>query len=114
MSSSLACTYAALLLHDSKKPVTASDILAVTSAAKITVPKFHAETFAKYYDQDSLSKLITALSTPGAGVSSGPSVESKKEEAPKKVEAKKEEPKKVEEKKESDDGPVMGLFGDDE
>lgn len=111
--SSLACTYAALLLHDSNKSVTASDILAVTSAAKITVPKFHAETFAKYYDKDALNTLMTSLTTPGASVSSAPVHEEKKPE-PKKVEEKKPEPKKVEEKKESDDGPVMGLFGDDE
>jgi large subunit ribosomal protein LP1 len=114
MSSGLACTYAALLLFDSNKSVTATDILAVTSAAKITVPKFHAETFAANLDKETLTHLIASLTTPGAGASGEVKKDEKKAE-PKKEE-KKVEVKKVEEKKEDSDdgGGVGGLFGGDD
>lgn len=112
-TSTLACTYAALLLFDSNKTITASDILAVTKAANVTVPKFHAEVFASSVDKDSLTNLVNSLSTPGGSVSSGSSEAPKKEE---KKEVKKEEKKApVKEKTPSDEGVGMGgMFGDDD
>lgn len=118
----LACSYAALLLHDSNQPLTAEKIGSVTKASGIEVARPILDNFAKCLDKDSISKLITSLTTPGAGVGASASASAnahhEKKEDVKKEEKKKEEPKKEEKKKEEpkeeeDEGLAGGfdLFG---
>jgi ribosomal protein L12E/L44/L45/RPP1/RPP2 len=112
MSTSQACAYATLLLHSSDLQVTAQAITDLAAASGVKVPKYQAETFAKSYDRDTFSKLVSALTTPGAGASSGAPAQStggseKKTEA--KVEA------KVEEKAGSESAGGFGdMFGGEE
>jgi ribosomal protein L12E/L44/L45/RPP1/RPP2 len=111
MSTSQACAYATLLLHSSELQVTAQAITDLAAASGVKVPKYQAETFAKSYDRDAFSKLVSTLTTPGAGGSSAPaqSTGGSDKKAEKKEEA------KVEEKAGSESAGGFGdMFGGEE
>jgi len=106
--SELACTYAALILHDDKVPITADKINSILGAAKVEVEGYWPSLFARVLASKNLDDLIMS-----AGAGSGPAVaapvstgapakEEKKEEAKGK---KKEEPKE-----EEDEDMGFGLF----
>ncbi|KAB2595888.1 60S acidic ribosomal protein P1-like [Pyrus ussuriensis x Pyrus communis] len=107
--SEIACTYAALILHDDGIPITAEKIATVVKAANITVESYWPGLFAKLAEKRNIEDLIlnvgagggggaVAVAAPGAGgaapAAAAPAVEEKKEEP----------------KEESDDDMGFSLF----
>ncbi|XP_010519571.1 PREDICTED: 60S acidic ribosomal protein P1 [Tarenaya hassleriana] len=108
----LACTYAALILHDEGIHVTAEKISALVKAANLTVESYWPSLFAKLCEKKNIDDLImnvgsgggaapVAAAAPAAGAAAGAAAES----APAAEEKKKEEPKE-----ESDDDMGFSLF----
>ncbi|XP_062225988.1 large ribosomal subunit protein P1-like [Phragmites australis] len=107
-SSEVACTYAALILHDDGIPITADKIAAVVKAANIKVESYWPALFAKLLEKRSVDDLILSVGSgggaapvaasaaaPAAGAAAAaPAAEEKKEEA----------------KEESDDDMGFSLF----
>eukprot|EP01004_Peranema_trichophorum_P001434 NODE_11735_length_435_cov_277.926282_g11079_i0.p2 GENE.NODE_11735_length_435_cov_277.926282_g11079_i0~~NODE_11735_length_435_cov_277.926282_g11079_i0.p2 ORF type:complete len:111 (-),score=39.92 NODE_11735_length_435_cov_277.926282_g11079_i0:56-388(-) len=103
----LACTYAALLLHDDDQEITADKISAVLNAANVKVQSFYPTLFAKYLATNNLTGLLSNVSAGGGGAPAAAAaapVEEKKA-APAEDKKKKEV---VEEEEEGDMG--FGLF----
>ncbi|XP_042480270.1 60S acidic ribosomal protein P1-like [Macadamia integrifolia] len=107
----IACTYAALLLHDDGIAVTAEKIATVVKAANVAVESYWPSLFAKLVEKRNIEDLITnvgsggggapvAVAAPTGGAGGGAAVAA----APA-VEEKKEEPKE-----ESDDDMGFSLF----
>ncbi|XP_064971322.1 large ribosomal subunit protein P1-like isoform X2 [Musa acuminata AAA Group] len=99
----LACTYAALILHDDGIPIT---------AANLTIESYWAPLFAKLLEKRSVDDLILSVGSGGGGVavavSAGPAAGAGGGAAPAAdpaAEEKKEEPKE-----ESDDDMGFSLF----
>ncbi|KAL1565487.1 60S acidic ribosomal protein P1-like [Salvia divinorum] len=104
----LACTYAALALHDDGIPITAEKISALLKAASLTVESYWPSLFAKLCEKRNVEDLImnvgagggggaVAVAAPAAAAAAAPAAEEKK--------------KVVEEEKEdSDDDLGFGLF----
>ncbi|XP_009366604.2 60S acidic ribosomal protein P1 [Pyrus x bretschneideri] len=107
--SEIACTYAALILHDDGIPITAEKIATVVKSANITVESYWPGLFAKLAEKRNIEDLIlnvgagggggaVAVAAPGAGgaapAAAAPAVEEKKEEP----------------KEESDDDMGFSLF----
>ncbi|KAL3630752.1 hypothetical protein CASFOL_023736 [Castilleja foliolosa] len=106
----LACTYAALVLHDDGIAVTAEKIATLVKAANLTVESYWPSLFAKLCEKKNIEDLImnvgsgggaaVSVSAPAGGASGGaaaaaaPAAEEKKEEA----------------KEESDDDMGFSLF----
>ncbi|KAH6790612.1 60S acidic ribosomal protein family [Perilla frutescens var. frutescens] len=105
----LACTYAALILHDDGIAVTAEKIATLVKAADLTIESYWPGLFAKLCEKRNVEDLVmnvgsgggaaVAVSAPTGGASGGaaaaaPAAEEKKEEA----------------KEESDDDMGFGLF----
>ncbi|GFP88745.1 60S acidic ribosomal protein p1 [Phtheirospermum japonicum] len=106
----LACTYAALVLHDDGIAVTAEKIATLVKAANLTVESYWPSLFAKLCEKKNIEDLVmnvgsgggaaVAVSAPAGGASGGaaaaaaPAAEEKKEEA----------------KEESDDDMGFSLF----
>jgi len=114
----LACTYAALILHDDKVPITAEKIKTILGASGVDVPAFWPTLFAKVLASRNVDDII--LNSGGGGPAPAPTTgggghggDTKKDEGKKdaKKEDKKEEKKKKEEEKEEEDGDMgFGLF----
>ncbi|CAB4273742.1 hypothetical protein PRUPE_2G197300 [Prunus persica] len=106
--SELACTYAALVLHDDGIPITAEKIATLVKAANVTVESYWPGLFAKLAEKRNIEDLIlnvgagggggaVAVAAPGAGAAApaaAPAAEEKKEEP----------------KEESDDDMGFSLF----
>ncbi|KAK1571859.1 hypothetical protein Q3G72_024147 [Acer saccharum] len=104
----IACSYAAMILHDDGIAITAEKIAALLNAANLSVESFWPSLFAKLADKRNLGDLImnvgsgggggaavaVAAPTGGAAAAAAPVVEEKKEEA----------------KEESDDDMGFSLF----
>ncbi|CAL9060918.1 unnamed protein product [Musa banksii] len=109
----LACTYAALILHDDGIPITSEKILTVVQAANLTIESYWAPLFAKLLEKRSVDDLILSVGSGGGGgvavaVSTGPAAGAGGGAAPAAdpaAEEKKEEPKE-----ESDDDMGFSLF----
>ncbi|KAK4736451.1 hypothetical protein R3W88_000148 [Solanum pinnatisectum] len=105
----VACTYAALLLHDEDIPITAEKISTLVKAANVTVEPYWPLLFAKLAEKRNLGDLImnvgaggggaVAVAAPTGGASGGGAA------AAPAAEEKKEEPKE-----ESDDDMGFSLF----
>nr|GLL44152.1 60S acidic ribosomal protein P1-like isoform X1 [Ipomoea trifida]GMD74405.1 60S acidic ribosomal protein P1-like [Ipomoea batatas]GMD80926.1 60S acidic ribosomal protein P1-like [Ipomoea batatas]GMD81959.1 60S acidic ribosomal protein P1-like [Ipomoea batatas] len=54
----LACTYAALILHDDGIPVTAEKIAALVKSANVTVESYWPSLFAKLCEKRNIEDLI--------------------------------------------------------
>jgi large subunit ribosomal protein LP1 len=67
MSGDLACTYAALILHDDGQEVTADKISAVVSASGLKLEPYWAGLFAKFLEQKSVGDLISNVGAGGGG-----------------------------------------------
>ncbi|RWW51657.1 hypothetical protein BHE74_00041977 [Ensete ventricosum] len=57
----LACTYAALLLHDDGIPITSEKISVVVKAAKLTIDSYWPPLFAKLLEKRSVDDLILSV-----------------------------------------------------
>ena len=67
MSGDLACTYAALILHDDGQEVTADKIGEVVKAAGLEIEPYWAGLFAKFLEQKSVGDLISNVGAGGGG-----------------------------------------------
>ncbi|XP_072969162.1 uncharacterized protein [Typha angustifolia] len=105
----LACTYAALLLHDDGIPVTSEKISTVVKAANLKIDSYWPALFAKLLEKRSVEDLILNVGSGGGGaavaVSAAPAGSAAPAAAAPAVEEKKEEPKE-----ESDDDMGFSLF----
>jgi|UniRef100_A0A7S4LD12 large subunit ribosomal protein LP1 len=104
-NSELACTYAALILHDEGVEITQDKLKAIIAAAGVEIESYYPMMFAKYLDGKDLGSMLTVSSggggggaAPAAGGGAAPAAEEKKEE------------KKVVEEEEEDDDMGFGLF----
>eukprot|EP01118_Nematostelium_gracile_P016737 TRINITY_DN69_c0_g1_i2.p1 TRINITY_DN69_c0_g1~~TRINITY_DN69_c0_g1_i2.p1 ORF type:complete len:119 (-),score=63.13 TRINITY_DN69_c0_g1_i2:72-428(-) len=111
-TSELACTYAALILHDDGVAITGDKIKALLDAAGVRTAPFWPGLFASALAKQNINDLLVsggggsapAPAASGAAPSGGDKKEDKKEE-------KKEEKKKKEEPKEDSDADMgFGLF----
>ena len=71
MSGDLACTYAALILHDDGQEVTADKISAVVSAGGLELEPYWSGLFAKFLEQKSVGDLISNVGAGGGGGGGG-------------------------------------------
>ena len=71
MSGDLACTYAALILHDDGQEVTADKISAVVSASGLKLEPYWSGLFAKFLEQKSVGDLISNVGAGGGGGGGG-------------------------------------------
>ncbi|TYH03447.1 hypothetical protein ES288_A09G219600v1 [Gossypium darwinii] len=105
----LACTYAALILHDDGISITAEKIATLVKAANLSVESYWPSLFAKLLEKVNVDDLITSVGSGGAApvavaAASGAAGGGAAAAAPA-VEEKKEE-----EKEESDDDMGFSLF----
>nr|GME18607.1 60S acidic ribosomal protein P1-like [Ipomoea batatas] len=63
----LACTYAALILHDDGIPVTAEKIAALVKSANVTVESYWPSLFAKLCEKRNIEDLIMNVGAGGGG-----------------------------------------------
>ncbi|CAL9147433.1 large ribosomal subunit protein P1 [Musa acuminata AAA Group] len=107
----LACTYAALILHDDGIPITSEKILTVVKAANLTIDSYWAPLFAKLLEKRSVDDLILSVGSGGGGasvaVSAAPAAGAGGGAA---AAAPAAEEKKEEPKEESDDDMGFSLF----
>jgi len=66
-TSELACTYAALILHDDGLDITADNITTIVKAAGISVEPYWPSLFAKLFSKKSIGDLITNVGAGGGG-----------------------------------------------
>lgn len=109
--SELACTYAALILHDDGIPITAEKIATLVKAANVQVESYWPSLFAKLLEKRSVEDLITNVGSGGGGAAvavgggGAPAGGGAAAAAPP-AEEKKEEPKE----EESDEDMGFSLF----
>ncbi|KAJ9188214.1 hypothetical protein P3X46_003595 [Hevea brasiliensis] len=107
----VACTYAALILHDDGIPVTAEKIALLVKAANITVESYWPSLFAKLLEKRNVDDLILNVGSGGGGApvaAAAPAAGgggAAAAAAPAAEEKKKEEPEE-----ESDDDMGFSLF----
>ena len=104
----LACTYAALILHDDGLEITGAKISSLCSAAGLKVEGYWPTLFAKFLDGKDVGSLLSNVGSAGAAPAGGATGGgggggAKKEEE-------KEEEKQDEEEEEEDDDMGFGLF----
>ncbi|GER32203.1 60S acidic ribosomal protein P1 [Striga asiatica] len=103
----LACTYAALILHDDGIAVTAEKIATLVKAANLTVESYWPSLFAKLCEKKNIEDLIVNVGAGGGGAAvavAAPAGGAAASAAPV------EEEKKEEPKEESDDDMGFSLF----
>eukprot|EP01025_Chloroclados_australasicus_P018419 TRINITY_DN19645_c0_g1_i1.p3 TRINITY_DN19645_c0_g1~~TRINITY_DN19645_c0_g1_i1.p3 ORF type:complete len:116 (-),score=42.15 TRINITY_DN19645_c0_g1_i1:327-674(-) len=111
--SELACTYAALILHDDGLEITAEQISELCKAANVTIEPYWPALFAKFFERQNMEDLIASVGTGGGGgggvvaapaggaaAGGGAGAEEKKEE----------EKKEESEEEESDEDMGFSLF----
>jgi len=107
----LACTYAALILHDDKVAITADKLNSLLAAANVTVQPFWPSLFARVLAGKNLDDLILnaggGAPAPAPAVTGTAKTEAKEE---KKEEEKGGKKKKEEPKEEEDEDMGLGLF----
>merc|ERR1719174_3480046 len=70
-SPDLICSYAALILADGDKDVTADNITAIAKAAGCTVPGYYAELFEKVNALNSVQSMVENAGKVGSGAPGG-------------------------------------------
>eukprot|EP01123_Difflugia_compressa_P014159 TRINITY_DN704_c0_g2_i1.p1 TRINITY_DN704_c0_g2~~TRINITY_DN704_c0_g2_i1.p1 ORF type:complete len:166 (+),score=44.24 TRINITY_DN704_c0_g2_i1:30-527(+) len=109
----LACTYAALILHDAGQSITASQINAIVAAAGVEVQPFWPNLFERVLKEKNLDELLLAAGTGGGGgggSSAGASAPSGASSSGGGAATGDKEPEE-EEKKESSEAMEFDLFG---
>uniref|UniRef100_A0A0C9RPR8 TSA: Wollemia nobilis Ref_Wollemi_Transcript_28540_751 transcribed RNA sequence n=1 Tax=Wollemia nobilis TaxID=56998 RepID=A0A0C9RPR8_9CONI len=105
--SELACTYAALILHDDGIPITAEKIMTLVKAADVQIESYWPALFAKLLEKRSIEDLILSVGSGGGGavaaVSAAPAAAAEAAAPP-------PEEKKEEAKEESDEDMGFSLF----
>ena len=71
-TSELACTYAALILHDDGIPVTEEKIAALVKAAGVSIEPYWPNIFAKLLSKTSVEDLIMNAGSSGAAPAAAP------------------------------------------
>eukprot|EP00244_Chara_vulgaris_P008862 TRINITY_DN35_c0_g1_i1.p2 TRINITY_DN35_c0_g1~~TRINITY_DN35_c0_g1_i1.p2 ORF type:complete len:115 (+),score=43.14 TRINITY_DN35_c0_g1_i1:184-528(+) len=66
-TSELACTYAALILHDDGIPITADKITTLVKAAGVKVEGYWPALFTKLFEKRSLDSLLVNAGSGGGG-----------------------------------------------
>jgi len=111
----LACTYAALILHDDNVPITASKMATLIKAAGVTVPAYYPSLFERVFASRSVDDLLAnAAAAPGgapAVAHAAPAAAGAAPAAGGKAEEKKEEKKAKKEEKAEEEEEAMGAFG---
>ncbi|XP_047960477.1 60S acidic ribosomal protein P1-like [Salvia hispanica] len=105
----LACTYAALVLHDDGIPITAEKISTLLKAANLSVESYWPSLFAKLCEKRNVEDLIMNVGAGGGGGAVAVAAPTAGGAAAAAAPAA-EEKKKEEEKEESDDDMGFGLF----
>ncbi|XP_042048825.1 60S acidic ribosomal protein P1-like [Salvia splendens] len=105
----LACTYAALVLHDDGIPITAEKISTLLKAANLSVESYWPSLFAKLCEKRNVEDLIMNVGAGGGGGAVAVAAPTAGGTASAAAPAA-EEKKKEEEKEESDDDMGFGLF----
>lgn len=108
-----ACTYAALLLKDSQKDVTADNINALLKAAGVEVDASYARAFAKVLTPSTLDSLVDKLSKVGGAAPAAATATSAAPAAATAAAAagkKEPEKEKSESEEEEDEDAFGGLF----
>jgi large subunit ribosomal protein LP1 len=111
--SELACTYAALILHDDNIPITAEKITALLKASNVDFQPFYPNLFARVLANRNLDDLIMGSGGGGAPVAASAPSASSAQESEKSVEKDNKGGSKKEEKVEkeaSDEDMGLGLF----
>jgi len=110
----LACTFAALLLHDEKIEVDASKIKTLVNAAGVQIEPYWPSVFAKYLQGKNISDLLSNIGGGGAAApvaaTTGAAATGGAPAAAAAAETKKEEKKKEESESEEDEDAFGGLF----
>ncbi|KAL8538187.1 hypothetical protein ACS0TY_000229 [Phlomoides rotata] len=106
----LACTYAALILHDDGIPVTAEKIATLVKTANVTVDSYWPSLFAKLCEKRNIDDLVTNVGSGGGGAVAVAAPTGGAGGAPAAAAAPAAVEKKEEEKEESDDDMGFGLF----
>ncbi|XVF53290.1 hypothetical protein PTKIN_Ptkin05aG0087600 [Pterospermum kingtungense] len=105
----LACTYAALILHDDRISITAEKIAALVKSANVCVESYWPSLFAKLLEKVNVDDLITSVGSGGGGAPVAVAAPSGAAAGAAAVAPAVEE-KKVEEKKKIDEDIRFGLF----
>jgi len=109
--SEVACTYAALVLHDDNIPITAEKISTLVKAANVQIESYWPGLFAKLMEKRNIEDLISNVGSGGGGASAAVAVApSGGAGAPPAAAAPAAEEKKEEPKEESDDDMGFSLF----
>nr|ABR17957.1 unknown [Picea sitchensis] len=109
--SEVACTYAALVLHDDNIPITAEKISTLVKAANVQIESYWPGLFAKLMEKRNIEDLISNVGSGGGGASAAVAVApSGGAGAPAAAAAPAAEEKKEEPKEESDDDMGFSLF----
>ena len=117
----LACTYAALILHDDNVQITASKLSTLVKAAGVAVPAYYPALFERVFASRNVDELLAGAASgaaaPAPAAAAAPAgAEAGKAAAPKDEGAKKDDKKKKDEddEEEADMGGGFGLFGEEE
>ncbi|KAL9163013.1 hypothetical protein ABFS82_06G014900 [Erythranthe guttata] len=106
----IACTYAALILHDDGIAVTAEKIAALLKAANLTVESYWPSLFAKLCEKRNIEDLVMNVGSGGGGAAVAVAAPTGGASAAAAAAAPAAEEKKEEAKEESDDDMGFSLF----
>ncbi|KAK8280947.1 hypothetical protein V6Z12_D09G208000 [Gossypium hirsutum] len=106
----LACTYAALILHDDGISITAEKIATLVKAANLSVESYWPSLFAKLLEKVNVDDLITSVGSGGGAAPVAVAAASGAAGGGAAAAAPAVEEKKEEEKEESDDDMGFSLF----
>merc|ERR1711871_1101482 len=78
----LACTYAALILHDDEIPITGDKIAAITKAGGVEVEAYWPGLFAAMLKDKNIEDMLTSSASAAPAAGGAPAAAAKKEPEP--------------------------------